>query len=358
MRNLVSMKDLPDVIVAQAKLQEAHPEYGKTLIVLGPVGVGKSQIAIAVAKALGWYVEVVNLINFQPPEVAGWVTQVGDQMAQLKPAWLVRILTAAEAGKKTLLVFEEFPQCDKDVQTAATQILWDRRCAGHRLPDDCLIVANGNRKEDRANVRAMPEQVVSRFTIVEVEAELDATLTHFAKIGVHPVVSGYLAFSNDSLHRHVQDGTPFPSPRSWVAVSDILWGAFTDAVKSVLIAGHIGVEEAAKFCGFERLADSLTPPTKVFANPETAPIPSTKDGEPAIDGCFAMVSSLVAAVTPKTAQALGIYVKRLPVELHPVAEAAIKTRNEALKADGKPRITSVEITDVHLSTAQVLSEDG
>jgi hypothetical protein len=71
-----------------------------------------------------------------------------------------------------------------------------------------------------------------------------------------------------------------------------------------------------------------------------------------------MVSSLVAAVTPKTAQALGVYVKRLPVELHPVAEAAIKTRNEALKADGKPRITSVEITDVHLSTAQVLSEDG
>ena len=357
MRNLISMADLPDVIRTSHRIQIDTPEEGQPLYVRGPIGVGKSQCPKQVAEEDGTYCKIVNLADYQPSEISGWVTQVGDQMAQLKPSWFVDILREADKGRASILVLEEFGLCDQDQQRAAAKIVCDRTVAGEQLPPNCLIVANGNRREDRVGIRAMPEHLVSRFSHVDVEAELEPTLAHFAKIGVDPIVSGYLAFSKDSLHRHQPDGTPFPSPRSWVAVSRILKAGASKTIESVLIAGRIGVEEAAKFIGFQNLAHSLTVPSKVFASPDTAPVPTTDDGDPAMDGCFAMVSALVAAVSTKTASALGVYLKRLPVELHPVAGAALKLRNEGLKAEGKPQIKSAEIADIYVGTQQVLAED-
>ena len=349
MENIISMEQLPNYIQAAMDIQNNRVD-GFPLLILGPVGVGKSQVPIQVAKDNGWFAKAINLSDYQPSEVTGWVTQQGDVMAQLIPEWANDVFAAAKEGKKQIVIFEEFPQCDVDVQKAAAQIIWDPRVAGYRLPEDCLIVANGNRKSDKAAVKSIPEHLISRFNIVTVEAELDPTLAHFAKIDVAPEVTTYLTQFPDALHRHVQDGTPFPSPRTWVAVSDIIKAKLTKAVEMPMVAGAVGIGEQAKFTGFLRVWRDLVAPAKVFADPTGSPVPEGADVR------YAMIGSLVAACRSNNAKALAIYIKRLPPEYHSVAAAAIKRRNQAA-TDPSKKISAKEFTDILIETAQLLNEE-
>ena len=173
-KNLVSIETVPQIIEALEVMNRPLPPMQKqALLILGPVGVGKTQIPVQVANDKGWHVVTVNLTNSLPSEVTGWTTQVGNEMAQLKPRWFTEVEAAAAAGKTVVVIFEEFCQCDQDVQSSARAICLDRVVAGCALPDSCLIIANGNRKEDKANAKRLPEQVASGFTIIEIGAELD-----------------------------------------------------------------------------------------------------------------------------------------------------------------------------------------
>ena len=349
-KNIVSLSTLPSLIRGLKSINSNVPTNQKqALLILGPVGVGKSQIPVQVANEDGDHVVVINLVNYLPSEVTGWTTQVGNEMAQLKPRWFTELEAAASAGKNTVLIFEEFCQCDQDVQSAAAQIILDRRVAGNDLPDNCLIVANGNRKEDKANVRKMPQQVVNRFTIVEVGVELNATLDHFQKIGVAPEVSAYLTHFADSLHNvGEQDGTQMATPRSWVAVSDIVKAKLDALVQSALIAGRIGVSEGAKFDGFLRMFSKLVSPAKVLEDPTGVAIPEE------IDVQYAMVGSVVAFATSKQGDALATWIQRLPAELQAVSIQAIKRRNEVTP---EKKITSPKLTDVLIGQAALLHGD-
>jgi len=348
MENIISISDLPDYI-RYAMIKQCNSLFGKPILILGPVGVGKSQIPVQVAQSENWKVVTVNLSNYQPSEVTGWVTQVDDTMQQLTPDWAKKIFDHAnESSDKTLLIFEEFPQCDIDVQKSTSQIIWDRRVAGLRLPEDCLIIANGNRKKDKSAVKSIPEHLISRFNIVNIEAELAPTLSHFAKIDVAPEVQMYLTQFADSLHKHEADGTSFPCPRTWVDVSDTLKLKAPKTIESAMIAGAIGVGEGAKLSGFLRVWRDLVAPSTVFANPDTAPVPEKADVR------YAMIGSLVASCTNKDAKALATYIKRLPPEYHAVAGATIKRRNEAV-SDPVKKLSCKEFTDILIETAQLLN---
>ena len=348
MENIISIANIPAYIRAAMAIQSDRVD-GFPLLILGPVGVGKSQAPVQVAREEGWHVEVVNLSNYQPSEVTGWVTQVGDAMDQLLPVWGRNVIDAGKSGSKSLIIFEEFPQCDIDVQKASAQVIWDRRLAGHRLPEDCLIIANGNRKSDKAAVKSIPEHLVSRFNIVTVEAELDPTLAHFAKIDVAPEVTTYLTQFPDALHRHAADGTPFPCPRTWVAVSDVIKAEVPKAIEMPMIAGAIGVGEQAKFTGFLRIWRDLVAPSEVFANPDAAPVPEKADVR------YAMIGSLIASVTNKTAKACAAYIKRLPPEYHSVAVSALLRRNEAASEPGK-KVSTTGFTDILIETSNLIGE--
>ncbi len=352
-KNIVSLSTLPSLIRGLKTINSNVPTNQKqALLILGPVGVGKSQIPVQVANEDGDHVVVINLVNYLPSEVTGWTTQVGNEMAQLKPRWFTELEAAASAGKNTVLIFEEFCQCDQDVQSAAAQIILDRRVAGNDLPDNCLIVANGNRKEDKANVRKMPQQVVSRFCIVEVGVEHQATLDYFQKTDVATEVVAFLNFSATSLHNvGEQDGTPFPTPRSWEAVSNIVKAKLAGHVQQPLIDGRIGRLEGTAFSGFLKMFDKLQSPAEILANPSGVPIAEELDVQ------HAQLGSCIAYASSKQGDALATWLGRVGdanQELLGVAIQQIKRRNEVTP---EKKITSPKLTELMVKVAALLHGD-
>lgn len=352
-RNIVSVAQLPELIHQMMASQKHVASQGGdqhfiTLRIVGSPAIGKSQIPIQVAKAASWHYEIIRCMNFSPVELNGWVTQVGDVMSQLKPDWFVRVMQAVEDGKDVMIVFEEVSQCDEDIQKQLAQIIWDRTVAGTVMPANVLMVANGNRKEDKAGVKRTLGHMTTRWLDVELVAELEPTLEYFTKVGVVQPVIDYLAFygkgEDQCLHRPQPDGHPWPSARTYQQLSNSIDAGATGELLRVIANGCIGIGEAAKFLKFLEVYSDMVHPKEILENPETADVPE------ALDTQVALVGALAGHVEQPTMEAFCTYAKRLPEELQAVAAQHIKRRNKM--AEKKAEETGVK--SVPLSSAQLV----
>ena len=96
----------------------------------------------------------------------------------------------------------------------AAQIVNERRIGEFKLPDNCAIVAAGNRTSDRAGTNTMPSHLKDRLMFLEVEADLEDTIAYMVAHGVHEDVIGGLRAMPQLLHKFDRDANASPSPRS------------------------------------------------------------------------------------------------------------------------------------------------
>ena len=363
-RNVVSLGMLPDEIKHRMKAQKHAASRGREnfmcLRIVGAPGIGKSQAPAQIAHSEGWYVDMVNLMNYSPVEVTGWVTQVGDTMSQLKPDWLIKVMQAVKDGKDAMIIFEEVNQCEEEVQKRFAQIIWDRKVAGVFLPANVLLVANGNRKEDKAGVKRTLGHMTSRFLTVELVAELEPTLEYFTTIGVVQPVIDYLAYygkgEDQCLHRPQPEG-PSPSARTYEQLSDSIHAGATGELLRVEANGCIGIGEAAKFLSFLEVYQQMVPPSEIFAAPDSAEVPEDVSAQ------VALVGALAGHVEQATMDAFCTYVKRLPEELQVVAGQHIKRRNKVAEKVAKESgqktvpLSSAKLVDMLVDQHQLMTEN-
>ena len=166
-------------------LKKAHElrcaEKSVPLFIHGTFGIGKSDavkaFAQAKAKELGLrYSEkkedvnkedvflVLNLclIDYQAEELKG-VIYPKDSKAEFLPLGIL-----PEKGQG-IIFLDDFNNALPSVQSAAYQLVENRRVGGYRLPDGFSIVAAGNKASDGAYTFDMPPPILNRFIHVELK---------------------------------------------------------------------------------------------------------------------------------------------------------------------------------------------
>jgi len=218
-------------------------------MVLGPTGVGKSEIIHQVAGSYNMKVIDVRLLlwsltdlkGIPYPDSAGRYTQ-----------WLINDVLPREErdGKAGVLLLEELNAAPKTVQAAAYQLTLDRKIGDYSLPESWIIVATGNREQDSGIYVAPPAPLADRFEIHEIEPDFITWRNYAIKAGVNPSVTAYLSFNPTALYTFKPEDSAeliFATPRSWVAVSDLLETGFTGELLRIKAEGNIGAVESAAF---------------------------------------------------------------------------------------------------------------
>lgn len=244
-------------------------DYGikRSLLFLGAPGVGKSDFIRQVAEEREMGLIDLRLLYFSESDLKGIPVP---EVEKRQTSWLPNsILPNAERdGEKGILLIEEITSAPKRVQAAAYQLTLDRRLGEYILPEGWFIVAAGNREEDDGIFVPMPSPLANRFQVQEIVPDLDVWKNDYAyPRGVNPLVIAYLNFSRKSLHTQVpgENSMVFASPRSWVAVSDILnagaplfGGDRGSRVTEMMIRGNVGVVEGNCFLRFCKYHKSLS----------------------------------------------------------------------------------------------------
>ena len=269
-----------------------------TFFLWGAPGIGKStairQIAKKVKDATGKRVMVtdIRLLLFSPVDLRGVPTVSQSEFGKVTE-WMIPKIFQLDPSDDVIniLFLDELTSAPPAIQAAAYQICLDKTIGEHKLPENCLVIAAGNRTSDRSVAYRMPNALANRMIHYQVEADYHGWMKWALKENVHPLVVSFLSFMPDKLNcEDVElNEVAFPTPRSWMFVSDLLYVMSDKKVEELhhMISGAIGIGMALEFEAFAKVKDTIPAVAGIFKG-EKKPCPRTADGLHALIGAMTM----------------------------------------------------------------------
>ncbi len=231
------------------------PKAFPSVMLWGPPGVGKSQAVRQIGKNIetttGKTVVItdVRLLLFNPIDLRGIPTANAEKTLAI---WLKPQIFQMNPNDDivNILFLDEISAAPQSVQAAAYQITLDRVVGEHKLPDNCIVLAAGNRTTDKSVAFKMPKALANRLLHLEVKGSLESWLSWAARSNVNSKVMGFLSCMPEVLFEFdaSNDSLAFSTPRSWEMVSNILNNITPDVEKAFpLISGLVGLNTANLF---------------------------------------------------------------------------------------------------------------
>lgn len=220
----------------------------RTLFLRGPSGIGKSEVVFQAADLLAQHVPNwkgvidLRLAQMDPTDLRGVPHVTADNLTSwARPDFLPR----DGAG---ILFLDEITSAPPAVQAAAYQLCltpWD-----FGVPREWMVIAAGNNKADRGVTFNIAAPLQNRLCDLHVDTHIDDFIPHAVANGVRPEVLSFLRDRPDMLHKFDGKGEigPFPSPRSWFAVSSTMeLDNIPTSARIELFRGDVGAEAALAF---------------------------------------------------------------------------------------------------------------
>ncbi|MCD8294590.1 MAG: MoxR family ATPase [Clostridia bacterium] len=266
-----------------------------SVMLWGAPGVGKSQavrqIAARIEEATGKTVSItdVRLLLFNPIDLRGIPTANEDKTLAV---WLRPRIFQMDESKDVvnILFLDEITSAPQSVQAAGYQITLDRTVGEHKLPDNCIVIAAGNRVTDKSVAYKMPKALANRLLHITIETDFPSWRSWAVRCGINYKVTGFLSFRPDRLSRFNPgaEDMAFATPRAWERVSDVLNSidADTDTLYP-LIAGLVGTGMAAEFRSWCEIYSALPSVEDIFKgkNPKAPARP---------DALYALTSAMTS----------------------------------------------------------------
>ena len=311
-------KQLSKAYVSIIKSNAAFKSFPSVML-WGPPGVGKSQgirqVAKDIAEKTGKRVEItdVRLLLFNPVDLRGIPTANEDKTLAvwLKP----KIFQMDDSeGVVNILFLDEISAAPQSVQAAAYQITLDRTVGEHRLPENCIVIAAGNRVTDRSVAFTMPKALANRLCHIEIISDIKSWHDWAVCSGVSSIVLGFLDYNPSMLMQFdpMSDALSFPTPRSWEMVSNILNNVSENIAEVYpLIVGCIGDSAAYELRAWSEVYSKI-PKVETIFDGTAKGIPTRPEILFALSSEITMYSK--KHHTEEELRNMVAYASRLPVE--------------------------------------------
>ena len=268
------MSDTRTVTSAQARksLLKAF-RVQRPLFLWGPPGIGKSELVENITAELGGLMIDLRLGQMEPTDIRGipfYNKDIG------KMDWAPPVELPDEEMAKdypiVVLFLDELNSAAPSVQSAAYQLILNRRIGKYRLPKNVVIVAAGNRESDKGVTYRMPTPLANRFLHQEMKVDFASWQEWAVTHKVHKDVVGYLSFAKQDLYDFdaKSSSRAFATPRTWSFVSELLEEDDSDDnTLTNLIAGTVGEGLAVKFMAHRKIAGRMPQPEDILSGKVT-----------------------------------------------------------------------------------------
>ncbi|HIE84085.1 MAG TPA: AAA family ATPase, partial [Dehalococcoidia bacterium] len=167
---------------------------GLSAFIKGPAGGGKTTMVRAYGKR-----KKMNVVHCHAPlmdllDVKGCISTAEDYAK-----FLPLEMWPKEGDGPSLIIIDEFPQCVTAIQNAFSQLLIESIMGDVRLPKGSMVIATGNRKQDKAAANNIPAHIINRTLHINLDEDRDGWFDWASKTGVHPHVLAFIKFKPDAL---------------------------------------------------------------------------------------------------------------------------------------------------------------
>ena len=239
----------------------------RPLFLWGPPGIGKSELVEGITQELGGLMIDLRLGQMEPTDIRGIPFYNKDKniMEYAPPGDLPDAETAAQYPI-VVLFLDEMNSAPASVQSAAYQLILNRRVGKYVLPDNVVMVAAGNRESDKGVTYRMPTPLANRFIHQEMKVDFASWQEWAVMNKIHKDVVGYLSFAKQDLYDFDAKSASraFATPRSWSFVSQLLNDGVDDETMTNLVAGTVGEGLAVKFMSHRKVASRMPNPADIL----------------------------------------------------------------------------------------------
>jgi hypothetical protein len=244
----------------------------RPMFLWGPPGIGKSEVVADITSEMGGLMIDLRLGQMDPTDIRG-IPFYNKEVGKMDWAPPIDLPDEETASKYPVVVLfmDEMNSSAPAVQSAAYQLVLNRRIGKYFLPDNVVMIAAGNRESDKGVTYRMPTPLANRFVHIEMKPDFTAWQEWAVKNQVHKDVVGYLSFAKQDLYDFdaKSSSRAFATPRSWTFVSELLADEDLDDVTATdLIAGTVGEGLAVKFMAHRKIAGRLPRPEDVLSGKE------------------------------------------------------------------------------------------
>jgi len=303
------------------------------LFIWGSPGIGKSDSVRQLAKRKGAYLLDIRASQWDASDTRG-IPFVHDG----KTHWAVpAVLPSEELAEQypmVIVFLDELNTAAQSVAASLYQLVLDRQLGDYVLPDNCYIVAAGNKETDRAIANKMSTALADRFFHCTLEVDVPAWREWAIGEDLHTAVISYASgFKEEHLH-YWDPKNPSkaqPTPRGWEKVSRVIKQAeqlgVNSSVERAAVIGKVGDMVGTEFLGYLKLYRELREPAEYIEDPEL-PLPTEHNI------AYALGAALAKKAIKKTLPAVIRVAERLGDEFGKDLEVfivdSLRRRDESL----------------------------
>lgn len=251
---------------------EALIKLRRPAMVEGPPGLGKTQLFQSVARKMGLALIQIHGPSLKPEDWAvPWPTAADARFGfKINELWPVEGSDHPEFG---LILIDEAPQADNDIQKCMANLIQEREIYGHKLKPGWSIGMTGNRQSDRAGANRILSHLRHRVTTLQFDPHLDDWCNWALSNGVKPEVVSFIRFRPELQNNFDPAHEISPTGRGWVEGVSPLIGAVPSEAELECFEGAVGKGPAAEFVTYLRIFRDLPDADLVLSQADTYPVP-------------------------------------------------------------------------------------
>ena len=310
--------------MTHTQLFEALPylmRSGRPAYIQGPPGCGKSAGVQTFADSIGYSLISESAVTWDTTDIKGLPgLDKETKTAKWFPPDLIRRLRMGP----TILFWDDLPCATPIVQSSLFRCMLERYIGDEKLPDNCYVMAAGNRSIDAAATQQMPTPMRNRLVHIEMEISLDDYCRNALKKGFHTSTIAFPRLRPDLLYKFDKTRYAFPTYRTWEFTSDIVKQNPPENILPELVKGCLGEETGVEYCGFLRMFKEIPSIDAIMMAPLSVEVPTN----PAV--LYALSTALAKKSTADNFAAVTTYTNRMPTEFGVLAVQDAITVNPAV----------------------------
>lgn len=226
------------------------------LFLWGPPGIGKSAIIKAIAEENKLEFRDLRLSLLDPVDLRG-IPTIDRENEQAK--WLPPDFLPHPKDAPGVLFLDELNAAPPIVQASAYQLILDKKLGNYTLPPNWVIIAAGNREDDRSVTFTMPSALANRFLHIDLKCDINDWKEWAYHASIHESVIGFLSYKPQYLFdfKPEKEQRAFATPRTWEFLSQIVRDAKSAKDVFFFAPGLVGYSISLEFLAFYKLYDQI-----------------------------------------------------------------------------------------------------
>mgnify|MGYP003649077743 FL=1 len=278
----------------------------------GAPGMGKSDACLQIADELGIPRDRVLIVHINNHDVVDFtgVPSVTDGMTVFNPTKM--FYDFRQGTGAGMIVLEELAQSNQQLQTWSAGFVLERETPMFKVDDDVVMIATGNRAEDRAGAKPLLGHLNDRMYHFDVETSLDDWCEWAMQNGVDAMGIAFLRLRPNLLNDYDPNRRSNPTQRSWTKLFTEVPNDLPTNMYLTAAEGKVGEGAAAEWVAARDMMNKMPSIDVIRLHPADTEVPK----EPAVK--YAVSTALSMTATPDSFGRDMTYMARLPKEFQMV----------------------------------------